>query len=156
MQDFLAAMKPISVLWLLSVCCFFDTFTVSILIFFKLSLYKSQKEGTREYPMTSSFRTSIVRFYSETLLYTLIDVKRLDSMISLMIWWKPFNKGFQVVKWKSFIRKFYQRYHKLVGHYWIFVSQMTTDIFQLSLQQLRSLCVPHMKHELLTLLEFPR
>lgn len=40
---------------------------------------------------------------------------------------------------KSFLRKLYGRYQELFDHYQIFVSQMTTDMFLLSLPQSRPL-----------------
>ena len=38
-----------------------------------------------------------------------------------------------LVKLKSSLRKFYDRHHDLGDRYGIFVSQMTTDMFHLSL-----------------------
>ena len=46
------------------------------------------------------------------------------------------NKGFQMVKLKSSLRKIYGRHQDLVNSYGISVSQMTTDMFSFSLSQL--------------------
>jgi hypothetical protein len=54
------------------------------------------------------------------------------------------NQGFLLVKLKSSLRKFYGRHHDLVDCYGISVSQMTTDMFHLSL----ALCDPFLIHEL--------
>jgi hypothetical protein len=45
---------------------------------------------------------------------------------------KLLNQGFLLVKLNSSLRKFYGRHHDLVDRYRISVSQMTTDIFNLS------------------------
>ena len=50
----------------------------------------------------------------------------------LLLTGKLLNQGFLLVKLKSSLRKFYGRHHDLVGRYGISVSQMTTDMFQLS------------------------
>ena len=46
---------------------------------------------------------------------------------------KPLNQGFLLVKLKSSLRSFYGRHHDLVNRYGVSVSQMTTDMFHLSL-----------------------
>ena len=51
----------------------------------------------------------------------------------LLLTRKLLNQRFLLVKLKSSLRKFYDRHHDLVDRYGISVSQMTTDMFQLSL-----------------------
>jgi hypothetical protein len=51
----------------------------------------------------------------------------------LLLTRKLLNQGFLLVKLKSSLRKFYGRHHDLVDRYGISVSQMTTDMFHLSL-----------------------
>ena len=63
----------------------------------------------------------------------------------LLLTRKLLNQGFLLVKLKSLLRKFYgRRHHDLVDHNGISVSQMTTDIFQLSL----TLPCPYLMHDL--------
>ena len=50
----------------------------------------------------------------------------------LLLTRKLLNQGFLLVKLKSSLRKFYCRHHDLVDRYGISVSQMTTDMFNLS------------------------
>ena len=45
---------------------------------------------------------------------------------------KLLNQGFLLVKLKSSLRTFYGSHHDLIGRYGISVSQMSTDMFQLS------------------------
>ena len=53
--------------------------------------------------------------------------------IGLLLTRKLLDQGFLLVKLMSSLRKFYGRYHDLVDHYGISVSQITTDMFHLSL-----------------------
>ena len=48
---------------------------------------------------------------------------------------KLLNQEFQMVKLKSFLRKFYGRHHEMVVRYGITVSQMISDMFLTSLLQ---------------------
>jgi hypothetical protein len=50
--------------------------------------------------------------------------------VNFEVWVK---EGFLLVKLKSWLRKCYGRRHDLVDRYGIYVSQMTTDMFHLSL-----------------------
>jgi hypothetical protein len=50
----------------------------------------------------------------------------------LLLTRKLLNQGFLLVKLKSSLRRFYGRHHDLVDLYGIAVSQMATDMFQLS------------------------
>jgi hypothetical protein len=50
----------------------------------------------------------------------------------LLLTRKPLNQGFLLVKLRSSLRKCYGRHHDLVDRYGISVSQMTTDMFDLS------------------------
>jgi hypothetical protein len=50
----------------------------------------------------------------------------------LLLTRKLLNQGFLLVRLKSSLRKFYGRHHDLVDRYGISVSQMTTDLFQMS------------------------
>ena len=45
---------------------------------------------------------------------------------------KLLNQGFQVLKLKSSLRKFYGRHHGMVNPYGIYVPQMTKDLLRLS------------------------
>ena len=54
------------------------------------------------------------------------------------------NQGFLLVKLKSWLRKFYGHHHDLVDRYGISVSQMTKDMFPLSL----TLAGPFLIHDL--------
>jgi hypothetical protein len=84
----------------------------------------------------------------------------------LLLTRKLLNQGFSLVKLKSSLRKFYGRHHDLVDHYGISLSQMTTDMFHLSVlssfMTFHRVCitttrltrrVPLVEQELLTLLE---
>ena len=51
----------------------------------------------------------------------------------LLLTRKLLNQGFHLVKLKSLLRKFYSRHHDLIDRYGISVSQMTIDMFHLSL-----------------------
>ena len=62
----------------------------------------------------------------------------------LLLTRKLLNQGFLLVKLKSSLRKFYGRHHDLVDRYGISVSQMTTDMFHLSL----TLPGPFLVHDL--------
>lgn len=50
----------------------------------------------------------------------------------LLLSTKLLNQGFLVVKLKSSLMNVYGRHHEIAGRYGIPVSQMTTDMFQLS------------------------
>jgi hypothetical protein len=50
----------------------------------------------------------------------------------LLLTRKLLNQGFLLVKLKSSLRKFYGHHHDFVDRYVISVSQMTTDMFNLS------------------------
>ena len=63
----------------------------------------------------------------------------------LLLTRKLLNKGFLLVKLKTSLRKFYGRHQDLVGRYGISVSQMTMDMFHLSL----TLPGPFLIHDLL-------
>jgi hypothetical protein len=48
---------------------------------------------------------------------------------------KLLNQGFIMVKLKSWLRKYYGRHHDVVNRYGMSVSEITTDMFQLSVSQ---------------------
>jgi hypothetical protein len=89
--------------------------------------------------------------------------------IGLLLTETLLNQGFLLVKWKSSLRKFYGRHHDLIDRYGISVSQVTKNMFQLSLTSLSfphswfitgcvtrlTLRVPLVERELLTLPEYP-
>jgi hypothetical protein len=58
---------------------------------------------------------------------------RRTNFRGLLLTRKLLNQGFLLVKLKSSLRKFYGRHHELVDRYGISASQMTTDMFHLSL-----------------------
>jgi hypothetical protein len=62
----------------------------------------------------------------------------------LLLTRKLLNQGFLLVKLKSSLRRFYGRHHDLDDRYGISVSQMTTDMFPLSL----TLAGPFLIHDL--------
>jgi len=53
--------------------------------------------------------------------------------IGLLLTETLLNQGFLLVKLKSSLRKFYGRHHDLIDRYGISVSQVTKDMFHLSL-----------------------
>jgi hypothetical protein len=81
----------------------------------------------------------------------------------LLLTRKLLNQGFLLVKLESSLRKFYGRHHNLIDRYGLSVTQLTTDMFHLSLtfpQTWRitgfvtrlTRRVPRVEQELLTLL----
>jgi len=52
--------------------------------------------------------------------------------VFIFIWITYKSQGFLLVKLKSLLRKLNRRHHDLVERYWIYVSQMTTDMSHLS------------------------
>ena len=72
-------------------------------------------------------------YISHTLRYPRVCDSYKDSLDrGLLLTRKLLNQGFLLVKLKSSLRIIYGRHHDLVDRYGISVSQMTTDIFNLS------------------------
>jgi hypothetical protein len=74
-----------------------------------------------------------VVYISQLIRYSRACGSNHDSLdIRLLLTRELLNQSFLLFKLKSSLRKFYGRHHDLVDRYGIYVSQMTTDMLQLS------------------------
>ena len=74
-----------------------------------------------------------VVYTSQLIRYSRVCGSNHDSLdIRLLLTRQLLNQSFLLVKLKSSLQKFYGRHHDLVDRYGIYVSQMTTDMLQLS------------------------